>query len=181
MKNKVDSLLNYSYVELIKHITLLLKNEFCNWCPWKTRNNLKGRKYPGVYCLAVSDANLKDKRFDWIPEIKYIGMTNSKAGLIGRLQQFDNTIIGKKGHGGADRFRYKFSDYQSLVTKLYVSIWFFECDVASHSPKDLKIMGEVAKLEYVSFAEYVKNHQKLPEFNDKKNAPKYSHKINRIK
>ena len=158
-----------------------MKNEFSSWCPWESRNNLKGRKYPGVYCIAISNDDLKYKRFDWIPEIKYIGMTNSRAGLIGRLQQFDNTIIGKKGHGGADRFRYKFNDYQSLVSKLYVSIWFFECDVASNSPEDLEIMGEVAKLEYVSFAEYVKKYQKLPEFNDKINSPKYSLKTNRIK
>ena len=41
--------------------------------------------------------------FDWIKEIIYIGMTNSKGGLKNRLQQFDNTIAGKTGHGGAQR------------------------------------------------------------------------------
>ena len=42
-------------------------------------------------------------------------MTNSIAGIKGRLKQFDNTIIGKGGHGGADRVRYKYQDSNDLL------------------------------------------------------------------
>jgi len=55
-----------------------------------------------------------------------------------------------------------------LTKKLYVSIAPFECDVKSNSLKDLRVMGQVAKFEYDCFAEYVKEHKKLPKFNDKK-------------
>ncbi len=101
-------------------------------------------------------------------------MTNSKAGLKGRLKQFDNTIIGKTGHGGADRFRFKHGNYKELADKLYVSACTFECDVESNDPKDLRIMGKVAKFEYDCFAEYVEKFGELPEFNNKKESPKYS-------
>lgn len=38
---------------------------------------------------------MSEQDFEWTPEITYVGMTNSKAGL----KQFDSTIIGKTGHG----------------------------------------------------------------------------------
>ena len=107
-------------------------------------------------------------------------MTNSKAGIRGRLKQFDNTIIGKRGHGGADRFRYKYRDYEKLVASLYVSVSFHKCDVAAESPSDLKIMGKVAKFEYDCFAHFKEIYGLLPEFNEKKQSPKYSLTIARL-
>ncbi len=74
-------------------------------------------------------------------------MTNSVAGLKGRLKQFDNTIVGQTGHGGADRFRYEYQNYAELTEKLYVSVVPFICDVKTNNPKDLKVMGEVSKFE----------------------------------
>jgi hypothetical protein len=106
-------------------------------------------------------------------------MTNSAGGLRARLKQFDNTIVGKTGHGGADRVRYKHQIYQKLVEELYVSVAAFPCNVKSNQPRDLMVMGEVAKFEYDCFAEFVKKHGSLPEFNDKKSAPKYSLTIGR--
>lgn len=91
-----------------------------------------------------------------------------------RFKQFDNTIIRKTGHGGADRFRYKYEDYQDLVYRLFISVCSVECNVKSNSPKDLRIMGEVAKFEYDCLANYVKKFGNLPEFNDKRKSPKYS-------
>lgn len=99
-------------------------------------------------------------------------MTNSGGGLKLRLTQFDNTINGKRGHGGAERVRYKHREYSKLIKKSYVSVCPIECDVKSNSCKDLLKMGEVAKLEYICFAEYVKRFKKLPEFNNKKESPK---------
>ena len=101
-------------------------------------------------------------------------MTNSKGGLKSRLQQFDNTIYGKTGHGGADRFRYKYQNYQDIVNKLYVSVCTFVCDVESNEAKDWRIMGEVAQLEYKCIAKYIEIFHELPEFNDKKKSVKYS-------
>lgn len=101
-------------------------------------------------------------------------MTNGASGLQGRLKAFDNTIHGKRGHGGADRFRYKHKTYSKLIKKLFVAGAPFKANVTSNKPKDLIAMGNVAKFEYQCFAQYVENYNKLPEFNDKKLSKKYS-------
>ena len=82
-------------------------------------------------------------------------MTNSRTGLTGRLQQFDNTINGKSGHGGAARFRYKHTRYQTLVEKLYVAVSDFKFDVIPNNSDVLRRMGDVAKFEYDCLANYV--------------------------
>lgn len=152
----------------------MTKKDFSQWTKWKDRNSLKGIKYPGVYCIAISETDLSKQDFDWVSIITYIGMTNSQAGLKGRLNQFDNTIKGKTGHGGADRFRFKYDNYQDIVDKIYVSVCSIECDVKSNTPQDLRIMGKVAKFEYDCFALYVEKFGDLPEFNNKRESPKYS-------
>jgi len=149
-------------------------NQFSKWIKWENRNNLDNIKFPGIYIIAISNKNLENNEFIWIQEIQYIGMTNSVAGLKGRLKQFDNTILGKTGHGGADRFRYEYQNYDELIKNLYVSVRYFKCDVKSNKPEDLRIMGEVAKFEYDCFALYTEQFESLPKFNDKKNSPKYS-------
>jgi len=152
----------------------MYENKFKQWKRWGDRNSLYEIKSPGVYCLAISSDDLDGHKFSWLPSIAYIGMTNSRAGLKGRLKQFDNTIIGKSGHGGADRFRYKHEIYSELVNNLYLSISPFRCDVSSNEPKDLKVMGEVSKFEYDCIAEYVGHFGQMPEFNDKNRSKKYS-------
>lgn len=146
--------------------------KFTKWIRWSERDSLDGINNPGVYALAISDNDISSLKFNWLEEIKYFGMTNSGGGLKSRLKQFDNTIIGKIGHGGADRFLYKYKDSKKLESKLFVSACPIECDVKSNKPKDLLKMGEVAWLEYHCFAEYVKRYKKMPEFNDKKKSPK---------
>lgn len=148
--------------------------QLSNWKKWKERNSFENLNYPGVYCISIIDKNISNEAFFWLEEIKYIGMTNSRGGLKSRLKQFDNTIIGKTGHGGADRFRYKHENYLELVDKLYVAIHYFECNVKSNKPEDLIEMGNVAKAEYILLADYAKRFGKLPEFNDKPNSPKWS-------
>ncbi|MDP2841353.1 MAG: hypothetical protein Q8O17_03630 [Candidatus Methanoperedens sp.] len=148
-----------------------IKN-FSIWRKWEERDSLENIEYPGVYAIAISDIDLSGKNFQLIEKIKYFGMTNAHSGLKGRLQQFDNTIKGKIGHGGANRFRYKYPDYKKLIKKLYVSVYPQICDTKSFSPDDLVKMGDVASFEYQCFAEYVKIYNGLPEFNDKKRSPK---------
>jgi hypothetical protein len=153
----------------------MIERRFTKWAKWLERTSLDGMEFPGVYVCALAGNQFNPSReFEWTSHIIYIGMTNSAGGLRARLKQFDNTIIGKTGHGGADRVRYKHQDYQKLCTDLYVSVASFPCDVKTNQPKDLVVMGEVAKFEYDCFAEFAKSHGRLPEFNDKKNSPKYS-------
>ncbi len=147
---------------------------FSTWKKWVNRNEINNINYPGIYTIAISHQNIENEKFSWLSEIKYIGMTNSVAGLRGRLKQFDNTIIGKTGHGGADRFRYKYQNYKELIEHMYVSIMPIECDVISNKPEDLRIMGKIAQFEYDCFAEYISIFGNFPEFNDKKKSPKYS-------
>jgi len=90
-----------------------------------------------------------------------------------RLYQFDNTIRGREGHGGACRVRYVHSDYDDLVRQLFVAVREFPCDVTSARPEDLRVMGEVAREEYRCFAEYSARFGGLPQFN-RRESPKLS-------
>ena len=121
---------------------------FSTWIRWSDRNRLgEILEFPGVYAIALSDKDLASTPFEWSDEIIYIGMTNAKGGLKSRLQQFEDTIIGKTGHGGAERVRHKHRDYNILVPKLFVSVSYTECDVTSNKPSDLLFMGKVAHQE----------------------------------
>ena len=140
---------------------------------WSKRNALAQLHFPGVYAIALSDSDISGITFSWRPEVIYVGMTNANGGLKSRLQQFDNTIKGGDGHGGAHRVRFKHSDYGTLAPRLYVSTCAYECDVKSNCPSDLRIMGDVERFEYECFAVFVEKLEKgLPEFNDKKRSPK---------
>jgi hypothetical protein len=150
------------------------QSKFSHWVPWNARNELIGIQYPGVYALSISRERIGGNSFAWRREIVNIGMSHAISGLKGRLKQFDNTILGKTGHGGADRFRFKHPDYDKLVQKLFVAVALFKCDVTSNSPKALKTMGEVAKFEYLCLAHFVELFGTLPEFNDKKASRKVS-------
>jgi len=149
-----------------------MKPIFSKWASWSERDKLGGIKYPGVYALAVSEIDLSNTKYTLREEIKYFGMTNSGGGLKSRLKQFDNTIIGKSGHGGAQRFLYEYRNYKNLTKKLFVSVCPVKCDVKSNTPKDLLKMGKIAWLEYYCFAEYKTRFKELPKFNNKKKSPK---------
>jgi hypothetical protein len=148
-------------------------DKFTNWIKWEDRNELEGINYPGIYCIAVSNNLLNT--FSFIPELKYIGMTNSKGGLKNRLNQFSATIRMKSiNHGGADRFLYDYQNYDEVKDNLYVAIYSFKCDTKNPSPIDLRIMGDVAKCEYDCWATYIEIIGRYPKFNDMNNSPKYS-------
>jgi hypothetical protein len=145
---------------------------FSNWCSWARRATLANIGCPGVYALAKSQTDISETRFSLRPEIIYFGATNSMGGLKSRLQQFENTIKGKRGHGGAARVRFKHSDYPTLSSQLYVAVRSWDCDVASNDAANLRIMGDVVKYEYECFASFVERFGRMPEFNDKKKSPK---------
>ena len=149
--------------------------EFSSWTQWDKRlTQLKNLQHPGIYSLAISDKNLEGSPFDWREEISYFGMTNSVAGLKGRLSQFNNSLRDKSGggHGGAERFRFDYPVGEKLVPNLYVAVCPFECKARDISPENLLVLGQVAMAEYIAFAEYVRLFGRLPKYNDKKAAPK---------
>lgn len=147
--------------------------KFSNWIKWSDRNNLNDLQYPGIYAISYNEHYINNNSFDWMREIIYIGMTNSKGGLKRRLRQFDYTISGKgNNHSGAKRVRDKYNNYDKLIKYLCVAVRPFKCDVTSIKEEDLRIMGKVTEYEYICFAEYVKRFGMLPEFNNKKSSPK---------
>jgi hypothetical protein len=149
--------------------------QFSPWARWMDRKNLSGKECPGVYAIVRSEGDLAGLPFSWRDEIIYIGMTNSVSGLHGRLGQFDSTISGRRLlHGGADRVRFAHQDYDTLRASLYVSIAVFACDPKANRPSDLRTMGEVARFEYLCLAEFAERFGRLPAFNDKASAPKFS-------
>ena len=152
----------------------MFEERFSNWARWSKRNELPGIRYPGVYVCALGPATDDDKSFSWRNDIVYIGMTNAKAGLRGRLEQFDSSWTGAPKHGGADRVRYKYQDYNALLELLFVAVAPSDCVVTSNKPSDLRVMAEVAKFEYDCMALFVEKYGELPEFNNKRTSPKYS-------
>lgn len=157
----------------------MYEGRFSVWRQWHQRNSLAGLASPGVYAIAHTPDAIAASPFTWREDIIYVGMTNSAAGLKGRLKQFDNTIIGKTGHGGADRVRYKHRDYGVLCERLFVATVAFACDVRSNSPTDLRIMGDVAQFEFLCFAHFVETFGRMPEFNNKKDTKKWSLTVGR--
>jgi hypothetical protein len=153
---------------------------FTRWVPWLNRAQLAELDMPGVYALAITDRDISGRVFSWRAEIVYVGMTNAQNGLRGRLMQFDATVAGRRvSHGGADRVRYKHRNVDRLAKRLYVSVNRVQCNVESNLPRDLLSMGDVARLEYVCLAAYARKFGRLPEFNDKATARKYSKTVGR--
>jgi hypothetical protein len=153
----------------------VIERRFSAWYRWTQRRELPRCGSPGVYAIARTREDIAEHAFALRDDIIYFGMTIASHGLQGRLQQFDYTISGKRlAHGGADRVRHGYASYSRLTPRLYVSVAPFACDPASGSPRDLRKMGDVARFEYLCIAAYVESHGKMPRFNDKANAPKYS-------
>lgn len=151
------------------------ERRFSNWVVWGERKALVNSASPGVYVIARSERNIAGSPFAWSDWIIYIGMTNSLAGLKGRLKQFDDTISGRRlSHGGADRVRLKHQHYERLAPSLFVSVASFKCNPASAQPNDLRKLGDVAKFEFVCLAEFAEHFKRLPQFNDKTESPKFS-------
>jgi hypothetical protein len=150
----------------------MAEHSFERWYRWSHRNSISELEHSGVYLIAISKRDIQGQPFAWIPEIVYVGMTNALSGLRGRLKQFDNTILGKTGHGGAQRFRHKHPNYATLSRRLFVTVSRFPCNVKSVKAADLRVMGSVAAFEYECLARFYEIFGGLPEFNDKKRSPK---------
>ena len=113
--------------------------------------------HPGIYALLISESALEGTPFEWTKDIAYFGMTNSAAGLKGRLSQFNNTLrnINGPGHGGAERFRYDYPDGEGLAKRLFVAVCPFRRNGREVTPDNLLVYGQVAMAAYIAFAEYL--------------------------
>jgi hypothetical protein len=107
-----------------------------------------------------------------VREIIYIGMARSQGGLKMHLRRFYDGLNGRRGYSGARCVRLQYPSYRTLAPNLYVSICPYECDIQSNQPKDLRMMGDIARHEYESFAVFVEKNKRLPKFNDMKQASK---------
>jgi hypothetical protein len=120
------------------------EERFSAWRPWAKRNDHEGITRPGIYVIAHSSGALAGCRFSWRKDVIYVGMTNAKAGLKGRLNQFDRTMAGKLAHG--ERTGAVCTAGTPGSAGGPTSPWLFECDPESHLAKDLRTMGDVAGL-----------------------------------
>ena len=144
------------------------------------RDVLDESRQPGVYVIAVTGTSIGGQKFSWRRDIVYVGMTNSLSGLRGRLRQFDQTMSGSLRHGGADRVRVKHRNYARFAKQAYVALAPFSCTPGSSLPRDLRVMGEVARFEYLCLAAYADKFNQLPEFNDRK-TPKDSRRRGKVR
>ena len=143
--------------------------KFTPWQRWESRSSIENAKFPGVYVLAITEKELEGAEVEY-KDVCYIGMSNSKKGLLGRWDQFRQAIKGVKGrHSGGDTvFRY-LKDFDKWQYRLYVAACPIACDIESRKPEDLRLMGIVAYLEYEAFAQFSEKHDEL-------NKPKYNTK-----
>lgn len=143
------------------------------WYKWNDRNRIKDKNQPAIYYIAYSKNNISNKKFKYVREIIYIGMTISNLGLKGRLDQFENAMKGKDGgHGGAQRVRFKYNNYDKFLKNAYLSARIFKLSKNRNTANDWRIKGACVCHEYKSFAEYLDIYGNLPEFNDQKKSKK---------
>lgn len=91
-------------------------------------------------------------------------MTISKNGLRQRLNQFNNVVNGKNGHGGADRFMHDFK--LKDLNNIYYKVFEFPVEhLAVGSEEYYLVHGEVVKYEFVLFANSIKYRKTLPKYN----------------
>ena len=156
MEKLIQRLLSQKWVELQTGITFL-----------------QDGNYPGVYLLAYTDKDLKGEDID-LTDIFYVGMSNSRGGVKQRLKQFINGIEKDVPHSAGKRFREEytngipFSRMKPQKTFFVASIS-IPCVVekAKRTPKDLRKMGEVARLEYYVLAHIKEALKREPELNKK--------------
>jgi hypothetical protein len=120
---------------------------------------IKEGRFPGVYLLAFTPKNLEGRKLNLV-DVFYVGMSNARRGVDGRLKKFADAIEGKPAkHVAGKRFFKKWCkgipysqlpcDKQFFVTGIPVP-----CQVkkAKRGPEDLRKMGTVAALEYYVLA-----------------------------
>jgi hypothetical protein len=142
------------------------------WYKWENRNEIPNNDEPAIYFIAYSPNDISNTEFSLIRDIIYIGMTISQGGLKSRLRQFEATMNGRSGHGGAVRVRFKHKNKDAFFKKAYISARIFPISVGRDTPNDWRIKGDCVGFEYKSFADYHEKYKMLPEFNDHNKSKK---------
>ncbi|MBS3113948.1 hypothetical protein J4448_02505 [Candidatus Woesearchaeota archaeon] len=147
--------------------------ETLTWVKWENRFNVKDNQFPGVYVVAKTKNQVEGKKVD-IHDIYYVGMTTSRAGLIGRLNQFDSGIKRGYGHSGANRL---FKEIKNNIPypkwndgeRLFVAAIPKKCNVdkITRDYQDLQTMGRIALLEFEILAMIKMELGREPELNKK--------------
>jgi hypothetical protein len=142
----------------------------------KFQEDISGHKnieYPGVYMFAYAKENLAGKKVR-VKDVFYIGMSNSRGGVEQRIYQFTNSIDGGGGHSAGSRFLENYCNKKSYYElkrskSLYFTYVAIPCEVRKGIRKahDLKLMGDVAKLEYCALAHVKEITGSEPELNKK--------------
>jgi hypothetical protein len=144
------------------------------WKPLlENSKNIEDGNYPGIYLLAFSDRNLEGEIVK-PSDIFYVGMSNARKGLTSRVQQFINGIEKNGSHSAGMRFYkenskgFAFSECNHLE-KFYIVSSTYKCDVnkLTRTPNDLRIMGEICRLEYYLLAHIKKLTNAEPNLNKK--------------
>lgn len=127
-------------------------------------------KNPGVYLLACPEKSRRDLEGQKInvKDVDYVGMSNSKAGLAGRLRQFKRAIEGRRGHSGGNNFVQHKGKYSKLKHgPFYFAVWNTECCNKKSAPEanDFRAMGHVACLEQYAIAYVKEKNRRVPKLN----------------
>ena len=86
-------------------------------------------KNPGVYVIAWSEKDLSKEQVKW-EDVYYIGMSNAKAGVQGRLKQFWNGVTKGTGHSAGNRWYKNNGKYELRKgNTFYYAYILIECNV----------------------------------------------------
>lgn len=148
-----------------------MENKFSSWTHWSKIKNLTGTDCPGIYAIARKPKNIKDgQKFKFSPEILYIGVTTRENGLKRRLYEFENTILGKDGHGGAHHFRKQILDNPARGFKnmddFFVAIYPVPCNFKGSKGDFYRKKAKIVSLEYLAWAHFHDKFGRYPRFND---------------
>jgi len=135
--------------------------------------NIEDGNYPGIYLLAFTDKNIEGEKVK-PSDIYYVGMSNARKGLKSRVKQFLNGIEKNGSHSAGMRFYKENSNGIAFSEsihkeKFYVVTSTFKCDVhkLTRTPNDLRIMGDICKLEYDIIAHIKEVTNEEPKLNKK--------------
>jgi hypothetical protein len=158
-----------------KVVHLLGKLLLQKWIKLSTdRPFIKEGRFPGVYLLAFTARDLEGRKLNLV-DVFYVGMSNARRGVNGRLKKFADATEGKPAkHVAGRRFFKKWCkgipysqlpcDKQFFVTGIPVP-----CQVkkGERGSKDLRKMGNVAALEYYVLAAVKEKTGSEPRLNKK--------------
>lgn len=81
----------------------VIGSRFSKWSSWVGRESTSDLSYPGVYVISLGGPEAPRKVLPFAERIVYIGQTTRS--LRQRLQEFEDSALGRSGHSGGVTFR----------------------------------------------------------------------------